>query len=65
MDTHEWARLGASVAQASGMVAAQCGATPEDGLTLMRRRASNTDTTLDEIAAAVIERRIRFGPSEG
>ena len=48
------------VRSAQGMVAAQVGCTLEEALRLIAARADATDLTLDEVAVAVIERRIRF-----
>jgi AmiR/NasT family two-component response regulator len=48
------------VRSAQGMVAAQMGCTVEEALRLMAAHADTTDMTLEELAAAVVERRIRF-----
>ena len=57
----EWGRVGIRVAQASGMVAAQAGCSPDTALGLMRERAEATNISLNDIAVAVLERRTRFG----
>jgi AmiR/NasT family two-component response regulator len=43
------------------MVAAQAGCTVTEAVALMSRLATDTDRTLDEIAAAVVGGEIRFG----
>ena len=48
--------------QAAGMVVVQTGAPIGDALQMLRDRAVVERVTLDEIATAVIERSIRFGP---
>jgi AmiR/NasT family two-component response regulator len=53
-------RYSASVHQASGMVAVQAMCTIAEAVQLMAHRASDEGYTLDEIAAAVIDRSIRF-----
>jgi len=50
------------VHQASGMISVQAKCTPADGLVWMRERAEETGTTLDAIAEAVLDRRLRFSP---
>jgi AmiR/NasT family two-component response regulator len=52
----------AEVAQAQGMVSVQADCSLEEALELMRDRATVTHQTLDEIADAVLDRSIRFGP---
>ena len=51
----------ASVHQATGMVVAQLRVSADDALAILRAHAYADDTTLDEIAAQVIERRLDFG----
>ena len=62
-DVHEgpWAAR-ASIHQATGMVVVQMGVSPDDALALLRAHAYGQQTTLAEIAQAVIERRISFTP---
>jgi AmiR/NasT family two-component response regulator len=57
--------LNTTVAFAAGMVAAhaQCGL--REAVALMRDQATQTGQSLDEIAAAVIERRVRFIGDDG
>ena len=50
----------ARVHQATGMVVAQLGMSPEDALALLRAHAFAESTTLDVIGAAVIQRRLTF-----
>lgn len=56
----EWSRVGIRVAQASGMVAAQVGCSPDTALCLMKERAEATSASVSDIAVAVLERRTRF-----
>ena len=49
------------VNQAAGMVSVQADCMIQDALALMSTRADEAGITLDEIAAAVIDRSIRFG----
>ena len=51
------------VSQASGMVSVQADCTVEEALALMKDRARVSGQTLAEVAAATVERRIRFGPA--
>jgi len=44
------------------MVSVQADCSLPEALALMRERATITRQTLDEIAAAVVDRTIRFGP---
>ena len=48
------------VHQASGMVAAQLGASIAEGLIRLRAYAFANDRTLTEVAEAVVARRLRF-----
>lgn len=50
----------ALVHQATGMLVAQLQIAPEDALAILRAHAYAQQTTLSEIASAVVERRIRF-----
>ncbi len=50
----------AEIHQATGMVVAQVGVRPEDALALLRGHAFARASTLAEVAADVIERRINF-----
>ena len=50
------------VAQASGMVSVQADCTCDRALVLMTERAQKCGSRVEEIATAVIERRIRFEP---
>ncbi|MGO9872943.1 MAG: hypothetical protein ACLPVY_04015 [Acidimicrobiia bacterium] len=52
---------GAAIYQASGMVSVQANCTTAEALGMMKERSLVSDQTLDEIAHAVLERRIRFG----
>ena len=55
--------LSAMIHQASGMVAAQAGCTPDEALTLMIELALEVRRTLDEVAAAIIDGSVRFDDS--
>jgi hypothetical protein len=57
-----WALRSDSVIQAAGMVSVQAHCTPEDAVRLMEERAQVSGQSREEIAVAVVERRIRFGP---
>lgn len=52
------------VYQATGMVAVQLSVGLEDAFAALRARAFATGATLPEIARQVVDRRLRFGPSE-
>ena len=52
----------AVVAQAQGMVSVQAECTLAEALVLMHDRAIVMGQTLNEIAVAVVDRTIRFGP---
>jgi hypothetical protein len=52
---------GARVENATGMVMVQANCSVEDALALLEQRAADTGATLEDIAEAVISRRIRFG----
>jgi hypothetical protein len=52
---------GAKVHQASGMVSVQAACTLEAALELMVERARVSAQSVDDVADAVLERRIRFG----
>lgn len=60
MSVSDWKDHGHHVYQASGMVSVQAACTVYDALTLMKERALVSHRTLEEVAVAVIERRIRF-----
>jgi AmiR/NasT family two-component response regulator len=49
------------VSQAQGMVSAQVGCSLRDALVLLKRRADDSKATVDEVAALVLDRTIRFG----
>jgi hypothetical protein len=53
-------RLTAPVHQAAGMVSAQLACRVEEALGRLRIRAKASGKTLEELAADVFERRIRF-----
>jgi hypothetical protein len=46
--------------QGTGMVVAQLAISPEDALALLRAHAFAQEATLDEVATAVLEKRLRF-----
>ena len=50
----------ARVHQATGMIVAQLAIPPEDALAILRAHAYSEATTLDEVARAVVERRLTF-----
>jgi hypothetical protein len=50
------------VSQASGMVSVQADCSLDDALALMKERAQVSGESLLEIAAATVDRRIRFEP---
>jgi AmiR/NasT family two-component response regulator len=52
---------GVKVTQASGMVSVQAACSVDEALALMRDRATVQRQTMDQIAEAVLDRRIRFG----
>jgi hypothetical protein len=55
-----WEHLSHDVAQAIGMVSAQAECTATQALDLMTERARVQHQTLDEVAAGVLDRAIRF-----
>jgi len=59
-----WSDDHAQVYQATGMVSAQRAVGPEEALALLRAHAFAHDLTLDEVAAAVVARRLRLGSGE-
>ena len=59
-----WSDDHAQVYQATGMVSAQRGVGLEEALALLRAYAFAHDLTLDEVAAAVVARRLRLDPDE-
>jgi hypothetical protein len=44
------------------MVSVQADCTPADALALMARRAQQSGSKVEEIAQAVVDRRVRFEP---
>ena len=50
----------ARIHQATGMVVAQLGISPQDALALLRAHAYVHESTLSDIAASVVERRLTF-----
>ena len=54
---------GVHVYRARGMVSAQAGCTPERALALMYDTADAADVTVEELAALVIDRAVRFDPT--
>jgi GAF domain/ANTAR domain len=59
-----WSDDHAQVYQATGMVSAQRGVGLEEALALLRAHAFAYDQTLDEVAAAVVSRRLRLDSDE-
>jgi hypothetical protein len=59
-----WSDDHAQVYQATGMVSAQRLVGLEEALALLRAHAFAHDLTLDEVAAAVVARRLRLDPDE-
>jgi hypothetical protein len=59
-----WPDEHAQVYQATGMVSAQRGVELEAALALLRAHAFANDLTLNEVAAAVVARRLRLDPGE-
>jgi hypothetical protein len=55
-----WEHVSPEVAQAIGMVSAQAGCSAAEAMALIRDRARVQNRTLDEIAAGVLDRSIRF-----
>lgn len=53
---------GVRVDQASGMVSIQAHCTFAEAVVLMRERAVESDCSIEEIAALVLDRRLRFDP---
>lgn len=51
------------VNQAAGMISVQAGCTTDEALRILRERALVTGETVDDLAVATVERRIRFGPA--
>ena len=48
------------VAAAAGMVSVQAGCTPDDALVLITARAEKCGSDVEDIAKAVVDRRVRF-----
>ncbi len=57
-----WELRSDRVAQACGMVSVQAECTVEEAFTLLTQRAQSTDTTVEDVARRVTERRMRFAP---
>jgi AmiR/NasT family two-component response regulator len=57
-----WNRHSEVVAQASGMVSVQANCSLDDAFVRIQERAQSTGKTAEEIAKAVVERRMRFAP---
>ncbi len=58
-DASPWASR-ARIHQATGMVVARLHISPEDALALLRAHAYAHQSTLPEIAASIVERRLNF-----
>jgi len=56
----DWACHGDDVARAAGVVVAQTGCSAPEALGLMRERVAGNGHSMQELAVAVIERRVRF-----
>jgi hypothetical protein len=56
----DWAQRSEKVIQAAGMISVQVDCSLDDAVVLMNERAEITGQSREEIAAAVVERRIRF-----
>ena len=48
------------ILHASGMVTEQAGCSADDALVLMRERAAEIGSSLEDVAVAVVDRRIDF-----
>jgi hypothetical protein len=59
-----WSNDHAQVYQATGMVSAQRGVGLEEALAVLRAYAFARDLPLDQVAAAVVARRLRLDPGE-
>jgi hypothetical protein len=57
-------RYQAQVHQATGMVMLQLGVTIEQAFLLLRARAFSTERPLNDVAAEVVQRRLRFSPED-
>ena len=57
-----WTKYHDYVAQAAGMVSVQAECSLDAAFALMVERAQQHGGTLDEVAAAVVDRRMRFSP---
>ena len=55
-----WEARTVRVNQATGIVSEQAGCTPSEARTLLRRRAAETESDLEDVAMALIGRRISF-----
>jgi hypothetical protein len=56
----DWACHGDDVARAAGVVVAQTGCSAPEALGLLREHAARTGRTMQDLAVAAIERRLRF-----
>jgi hypothetical protein len=61
METTRDVALPPVVLQAAGMVSVQADCTGEEAIALLARRAEAFDDDVEDLAEAVVERRIRFG----
>ena len=57
-----WSQPTDRTAQASGMVSVQCGCSVAEALDVMNQLADGYNWSIDDIADAVVERRMRFSP---
>ena len=55
-----WREYSDLVAQASGMVSVQAECTIEQALKLIRQHARSIETTVEQVAASVVERHVRI-----
>jgi AmiR/NasT family two-component response regulator len=58
-----WTLYSDRVAQAAGMVSVQADCSLDAAFAVIEQRALEQDRTLEEVADAVVERRIRFSPA--
>ena len=58
-----WDELSAQVSQATGMVLVQADCSADEALVLLKDYARQSQQTLFAVAAATIEKRIRFEPT--
>ena len=57
-----WTQHDYRIAQATGMVSVQADCSLDAALELLQHRAVEHGWSVDEVAAAVVDRRIRFAP---